>query len=80
MVQNIELRAHIQLFKFEDRKQVPYLLSPTHEEEITWLVSRISQSYKDLPLRLYQISALLRRTNASPLQSADRSLSSEIPR
>lgn len=32
------------------------MLSPTHEEEITTLVANTVQSYKDLPLRLYQIS------------------------
>lgn len=58
-------KHNIQLLRFEDRKQVPYMLSPTHEEEITSLVSRISQSYKDLPLRLYQISASPRRTDIS---------------
>jgi prolyl-tRNA synthetase len=44
-----------ELFRFEDRKQVPYLLAPTHEEEITTLVSKTITSYKSLPLRLYQI-------------------------
>ena len=33
-----------------------YLLAPTHEEEITSLVARTVKSYKDLPLRLYQIT------------------------
>lgn len=32
------------------------MLSPTHEEEITSLVAGTLNSYKDLPLRLYQIS------------------------
>jgi len=32
------------------------LLAPTHEEEITSLVSRTVKSYKELPLRLYQIT------------------------
>ncbi|KAK0730560.1 hypothetical protein B0H67DRAFT_562093 [Lasiosphaeris hirsuta] len=45
-----------ELFRFSDRKDVPYLLSPTHEEEITSLVARTVNSYKDLPLRLYQIT------------------------
>ncbi|PKS11850.1 hypothetical protein jhhlp_001144 [Lomentospora prolificans] len=45
-----------ELFKFEDRRHFPFLLSPTHEEEITHMVAKITQSYKDLPLRLYQIS------------------------
>lgn len=44
-----------QLFRFSDRKEGKYLLSPTHEEEITALVARSAKSYKNLPLRLYQI-------------------------
>lgn len=32
------------------------MLSPTHEEEITSLVASTLNSYKELPLRLYQIS------------------------
>lgn len=43
------------MFRFSDRKDVPYLLAPTHEEEITALVSKTVKSYKSLPLRLYQI-------------------------
>ena len=39
----------------QDRKGVKYLLSPTHEEEITSLVAKSLNSYKELPLRLYQI-------------------------
>ncbi|KAK0703844.1 hypothetical protein B0T26DRAFT_657110 [Lasiosphaeria miniovina] len=45
-----------ELFRFSDRKDVAYLLSPTHEEEITALVARAVKSYKELPLRLYQIT------------------------
>jgi prolyl-tRNA synthetase len=45
-----------ELFQLEDRKGGKYLLSPTHEEEITSLVGSIVNSYKELPLRLYQIS------------------------
>ncbi|KAI8630401.1 class II aaRS and biotin synthetase [Xylariaceae sp. FL1651] len=44
-----------ELFRFTDRKDVPYLLAPTHEEEITMLVAKTVKSYKSLPLRLYQI-------------------------
>ncbi|KAI9694312.1 MAG: hypothetical protein M1820_009036 [Bogoriella megaspora] len=43
------------LFRIRDRKDVGYLLSPTHEEEITELVGNTIKSYRDLPLRLYQI-------------------------
>ncbi|KAI1170254.1 class II aaRS and biotin synthetase [Nemania sp. FL0916] len=45
-----------ELFRLTDRKDVPYILAPTHEEEITTLVAKKIQSYKQLPLRLYQIS------------------------
>ncbi|KAI0484741.1 prolyl-tRNA synthetase [Xylariaceae sp. FL0804] len=44
-----------ELFRLTDRKDYPFLLAPTHEEEITNLVSKRVHSYKDLPLRLYQI-------------------------
>jgi prolyl-tRNA synthetase len=44
-----------ELFKLRDRKEAPYLLAPTHEEEITSLVGRAVSSHKQLPLRLYQI-------------------------
>ncbi|KAK4233345.1 hypothetical protein C8A03DRAFT_19572 [Achaetomium macrosporum] len=45
-----------ELFRFSDRRDVAYLLAPTHEEEITTLVARTVKSYKELPLRLYQIT------------------------
>ncbi|OAA79958.1 prolyl-tRNA synthetase [Akanthomyces lecanii RCEF 1005] len=45
-----------ELFRLKDRKEVSLMLSPTHEEEITTLVANTVQSYKDLPLRLYQIT------------------------
>ncbi|KAF5603326.1 prolyl-tRNA synthetase [Fusarium subglutinans] len=45
-----------ELFRFKDRKDTPLILSPTHEEEITFLVAGIVNSYKDLPIRLYQIT------------------------
>ncbi|KAI5919504.1 hypothetical protein F4810DRAFT_703523 [Camillea tinctor] len=44
-----------ELFRFNDRKKIAYLLAPTHEEEITSLVASTLTSYKSLPLRLYQI-------------------------
>lgn len=48
------------LFRFTDQKDVPLMLSPTHEEEITKLVGDMLNSYKTLPLRLYQISIMLK--------------------
>lgn len=49
-------RGSSELFRLQDRKGTKFLLSPTHEEEITTLVREIVQSYKELPLRLYQIT------------------------
>ncbi|RPA85849.1 prolyl-tRNA synthetase [Ascobolus immersus RN42] len=45
-----------ELFRFQDRSKKSLMLSPTHEEEITQLVAGLVNSYKQLPLRLYQIS------------------------
>ncbi|PGH12193.1 proline-tRNA ligase [Polytolypa hystricis UAMH7299] len=45
-----------EFFRFEDRKGTPLLLAPTHEEEITSLVGMLTKSYRDFPLRVYQIS------------------------
>ncbi|KAF2731169.1 class II aaRS and biotin synthetase, partial [Polyplosphaeria fusca] len=47
--------ANSELLRVNDRRESGFLLSPTHEEEITSLASGMIQSYKDLPLRLYQI-------------------------
>lgn len=46
------------MFQFRDRKDSRFLLAPTHEEEITTLVAGLVRSYKDLPLRVYQICRL----------------------
>jgi prolyl-tRNA synthetase len=43
------------LFTLKDRHDKELALGPTHEEVITDLVRRRVQSYKDLPLFLYQI-------------------------
>jgi len=48
------------LFRFQDRKQVDYLLGPTHEEMFTLLVKGEYSSYKDLPLVIYQIQTKYR--------------------
>lgn len=49
-------KSNQELFHVEDRKGAKFLLSPTHEEEITSLVGEVVKSYKDLPLRVYQIT------------------------
>ena len=48
------------LFVVTDRKQRKLALGPTHEEVITTLVGRFVQSYRDLPLLLFQIQTKLR--------------------
>ncbi|MFW6118194.1 MAG: proline--tRNA ligase [Chloroflexota bacterium] len=48
------------LFTLTDRKEHTLALGPTHEEVITDLVHRYVQSYRELPLLLYQIQTKLR--------------------
>ncbi|CAG8782846.1 20343_t:CDS:2, partial [Gigaspora rosea] len=48
------------LFKLKDRKTSDFCLAPTHEEEITQLVANDVFSYRQLPLRLYQIGRKFR--------------------
>ena len=43
------------LFRLHDRRNNDYLLGPTHEEMFTLTVKGEYSSYKDFPLRLYQI-------------------------
>ncbi|GAY09426.1 proline--tRNA ligase [Pseudonocardia sp. N23] len=43
------------LFRLKDRKGNDYLLGPTHEELFTLAVKGEYSSYKDYPVRLYQI-------------------------
>ncbi|KQZ07798.1 proline--tRNA ligase [Agromyces sp. Root1464] len=43
------------LFRLQDRRGTDYLLAPTHEEVFTLLVKDLYNSYKDLPLSIYQI-------------------------
>jgi prolyl-tRNA synthetase len=42
-----------ELFRLEDRNQRPLVLAMTHEESVTYHVSRAVRSYRDLPLILY---------------------------
>jgi len=48
------------LFHFRDRKGSEVCLGPTHEEVITTYVKRLVQSYKQLPVTLYQIQTKFR--------------------
>ena len=48
------------LFSMEDRRGRPMVLAPTHEEVITSIVRANVQSYRDLPVILYQIQTKFR--------------------
>ena len=48
------------LFTLSDRRERQLALGPTHEEVVTELVSHNVQSYRDLPLLLYQIQTKFR--------------------
>ena len=48
------------LFRLKDRRGSDYLLGPTHEEMFTLMVKGEYSSYKDLPLRIYQIQTKYR--------------------
>jgi prolyl-tRNA synthetase len=48
------------LFKFKDRHGRVNVLGPTHEEVVTELISSYVNSYKQLPLSLYQIQTKFR--------------------
>lgn len=49
-----------ELLRFKDRNDRDYCLGPTHEEVITDLVRNEVHSYKQLPVRLYQIQTKFR--------------------
>ena len=49
-----------ELLRFKDRKDTWFCLGPTHEEVITALVKENIQSYKNLPINLYQIQTKFR--------------------
>jgi prolyl-tRNA synthetase len=48
------------LFTLKDRREHTLVLGPTHEEVVTELVSHHVQSYRDLPLLVYQIQTKFR--------------------
>jgi prolyl-tRNA synthetase len=55
---NVVTQFH-QLFKLQDRKESDFLLAPTHEEEITHIVANELSSYRQLPIRLFQIGNVI---------------------
>jgi prolyl-tRNA synthetase len=48
------------LYRFKDRNDREMILGPTHEETFTELIRDEINSYKKLPLNLYQIQAKYR--------------------
>lgn len=48
------------MFNFKDRKDAELCLGPTHEEIVTTLVKRFVNSYKQLPVNLYQLQTKFR--------------------
>jgi prolyl-tRNA synthetase len=44
-----------ELFKLKDRRGADMVLAMTHEEVITWHVSQLVRSYRELPLILYHL-------------------------
>lgn len=49
-----------ELLRFQDRHQRAFVLGPTHEEVITDLARNELQSYKQLPVNLYQVQTKFR--------------------
>ena len=49
-----------ELFRLKDRNDIDMALGPTHEEAFTITAKNEIQSYKDLPLILYQIETKFR--------------------
>lgn len=48
------------LYKLKNRDKSDFILGPTHEETLTYLVRDAVKSYKQLPLNLYQIQSKYR--------------------
>ncbi|MFU2206006.1 proline--tRNA ligase [Streptococcus pluranimalium] len=48
------------LYKLKNRDQSDFILGPTHEETLTYLVRDSVKSYKQLPFNLYQIQSKYR--------------------
>jgi prolyl-tRNA synthetase len=48
------------LFRLTDQRDRPLALGPTHEEVVTRLFAEEAQSYRDLPVTLYQIQTKFR--------------------
>ncbi|QJC36103.1 proline--tRNA ligase [Enterobacteriaceae endosymbiont of Donacia cincticornis] len=56
-----------ELFKIVDYRKYNFVLSPTNEEVITYLINNEIQSYKSLPVHFYQIQTKFRNEMRSRL-------------
>ena len=50
----------VEMARFKDRRDRPMVLAPTHEETVTLLARQFLQSYRDLPVLVYQIQTKFR--------------------
>ena len=48
------------LFRLSDRRERGFALGPTHEEVVSFMASRAIQSYRDMPVTLYQVQTKFR--------------------
>jgi prolyl-tRNA synthetase len=48
------------LFRFQDRRNRPHLLAPTHEEVVAIIMRDAVRSYRQLPLTLFQVQTKFR--------------------
>ena len=48
------------MVRLQDRRKRPMVIAPTHEEAVTLLAKQFIQSYRDLPVLLYQIQTKFR--------------------
>ena len=53
-------RRGAEIFKLEDRRGREYCLGPTHEEVFTDIIRQEVNSYKELPIKLFQIQSKYR--------------------
>lgn len=49
-----------EMFRLEDRRGTHFCVAPTHEEEVTQLVQREIGSFRQLPVKVYQIGTKFR--------------------
>lgn len=48
------------LFRVQDRRERDFVLGPTHEEVVSLMAARVIQSWRDLPVTLYQVQTKFR--------------------